>query len=80
MFDPSDAGTELQDCADDEESADMTSSKETNEDSIASAEKICELPRKEFKWASTISSMRWKRRHTNSQTILRNNGWTKWKV
>ena len=33
MFDPSDAGTELQDCADHEESANMTSSKETNEDS-----------------------------------------------
>lgn len=40
MFDPSDAGTELQDCADHEESANMTSSKETNEDSIANAEEI----------------------------------------
>lgn len=40
MFDPSVAGTELQDCADHEESANMTSSKETNEDSIANAEEI----------------------------------------
>lgn len=54
VFDPSDAGAELHDCADHEESANMTSWKETNEDSIANAEeiKICEQPRKEFKWAS----------------------------